>query len=616
MHEDELGGPVDMALRVGEAGPLERRRAAVRARVAAVRFIVGSAIFAVIVAAGCGFAAFAAARVSDAHDAEIHRTALREAVADYRGLLDVHSERFLRLLERSSGIETLRFEADLADDHGEAQPVIGRDGRIAGVLTWQPATPMTDLVRHGMPVMIVIAFALFGLAGFALHQLRRSRTQLALSEARARTAAEQDPLTGLPNRAKMAALVERAVEACRGDDAVAYGLMGLSRVDAVVSAYGQGSADEILQATARRLRDSLPDGASCGHVGPHELAVLMTGTTDAAMTMRAIIAAASQPHWLDTVVHVDVHAGLARAPADAATGDELMRRAELALRDAQTKAPGTLIAFAPALDAQASTSQFIRRELPRALGAGALDVHYQPIVAADGSGVTGVEALLRWTHRERGAIPPADFIPVAEQMGLMDALGAFVLRRALDDARRWPGLHVSVNLSPLQVRDRRFVDVVREALAQTGVTPSRLMLEITEGVLIDNPEQMIERIAELHAVGVKIALDDFGAGYSNLGYLQRFNFDKLKVDRSFVSALGESPNASVILQAIVTLGRALGVTVLVEGVETEEQRVLLRLAGCDEMQGFLFARPSPAEAIDGLIERRKAPGRPFTRFAA
>lgn len=580
-----------------------------------MRLIVGSVIFAAIAAAACGVVAFAVAKASDARDAEIHRSALREAVADYRGLLDVHSERFLRLVERSSGIKTLRFETDISGGAGGTQPVIDRHGRIAGVLTWQPATPMTDLVWRGMPLVIAIALALSGLAGFALYQLRRSRRELALSEERARVAAEQDPLTGLPNRATMMALAERAVEARRGDDVVVCGLLGLSRLDAVASAYGQGSADEILQVTARRLRDSLPEGARCGRAGPHEFAVLMTGKIDAAMTMRAAVAAASQPHWLDTVVHVDVHAGTAASPSDAATAEELMRRAELALRDAQAKAPGTLIAFVPALDAKASTSQFIRRELPRALGAGALDVHYQPIVAADGSGVTGVEALLRWTHRERGAIPPADFIPVAEQMGLMDALGAFVLRRALDDARRWSDLYVSVNLSPLQVRDRRFVDVAREALAQTGVAPSRLMLEITEGVLIDNPEQMIERITELHAIGVGIALDDFGAGYSNLGYLQRFNFDKLKVDRSFVSALGESPNAGVILQAIVTLGRALGVTVLVEGVETEEQRVLLRLAGCDEMQGFLFARPSPAEAIDRLIEQRKS-GRSLARSAA
>jgi EAL domain-containing protein (putative c-di-GMP-specific phosphodiesterase class I) len=190
-------------------------------------------------------------------------------------------------------------------------------------------------------------------------------------------------------------------------------------------------------------------------------------------------------------------------------------------------------------------------------------------------------------------------------MGLMDTLGAFVLRRALREAKRWPDLYVAVNLSPLQVRDRRIVDLVREALAESGVPPTRLMLEITEGVLIDNPEEMVRRIEDLHALGVRIALYDFGSGYSNLGYLQRFPLDKLKIDRSFVAALGSSANGGVIIQAMVALGRALGLSVLVEGVETEQQRVLLRLAGCDEMQGFLFAKAGPARAIDRLLAQQR-----------
>jgi EAL domain-containing protein (putative c-di-GMP-specific phosphodiesterase class I) len=197
---------------------------------------------------------------------------------------------------------------------------------------------------------------------------------------------------------------------------------------------------------------------------------------------------------------------------------------------------------------------------------------------------------------------------VAEQMGLMDTLGAFVLRKALQDAKRWPDLYVAVNLSPLQVRDRGIIDVVRAALAESGVSPSRLMLEITEGVLIDNPDEMIRRIEDLHALGVRIALDDFGSGYSNLSYLQRFPLDKLKIDKGFVSALGQSGNGGVIIQAIVALGRALGLSITVEGVETEQQRELLRLAGCDEMQGFLFARPASAKAIDRLIKQSKPSG--------
>jgi len=305
------------------------------------------------------------------------------------------------------------------------------------------------------------------------------------------------------------------------------------------------------------------------------------------------------------VVRVSAHAGHAEAPRHAATRGELARRAELALRAAARKGPGSIVAFDPSIDADSTDQKFIRRELPRALSANELELHYQPIVTAKGTRIVGVEALLRWNHAARGAIAPATFIPVAEQMGLMDALGDFVLRRALYEAQRWPGLYVAVNLSPVQVRDHGIVDLVRSALAESGVPPQRLMLEITEGVLIDNPDEMLKRIEDLHALGVGIALDDFGSGYSNLGYLQRFPLDKLKIDRSFVATLGQSANGGVIVQAIVALGRALGLSVLVEGVETEEQRVLLRLAGCDEMQGFLFARPAPANAIDKLLAQGK-----------
>ena len=206
----------------------------------------------------------------------------------------------------------------------------------------------------------------------------------------------------------------------------------------------------------------------------------------------------------------------------------------------------------------------------------------------------------------RGAIPPATFVPVAEQMGLMGTLGAFVLRRALQDAKRWP----ETSTSRSTCRRCRCATADRRAGAlgagRERRRAARLMLEITEGVLIDNPDEMAKRIEDLHALGVRIALDDFGSGYSSLGYLQRFPFDKLKIDRSFVAALGRSANGGVIIQAIVALGRALGLTVLVEGVETEEQRVLLRLAGCDEMQGFLFAKPAPAQAIDRLLAQGQA----------
>jgi EAL domain-containing protein (putative c-di-GMP-specific phosphodiesterase class I) len=257
------------------------------------------------------------------------------------------------------------------------------------------------------------------------------------------------------------------------------------------------------------------------------------------------------------------------------------------------------------METEFEEQRFIKRELGRALAARDFDVHYQPIVTAEGNAIVGLEALLRWNHPTRGAIPPARFIPIAEQAGMMDQLGEFVLRRALCDATRWPSLYVAVNLSPMQVRDRKFVDLVAAVLAESRIAPSRLVLEVTEGVLIDNPEAAKSRLDDLRALGLKLALDDFGSGYSSLTYLQRLPFDKLKVDRGFVAALDHSANAGVI-QAIIALGRALNLSILVEGIETEEQRALVRLAGCDEMQGYLFAKPAPREEIDRIWAGAKA----------
>jgi predicted signal transduction protein with EAL and GGDEF domain len=363
------------------------------------------------------------------------------------------------------------------------------------------------------------------------------------------------------------------------------------------------------------LKQVLPVHAMCGRIASDTFAMVLTAAPD--VDIEGILCASLQsiarPHWVDNVVRISAHAGFAQAPGHATTRGEPTRRANLALRTAAKKGPGSIVGFDIAIDTTSNDQKFIHRELPRAISANELEVHYQPIVSSQGGRMVGVEALLRWTHATRGAIQPTTFIPIAEQMGLMDTIGAFVLHRTLQDARQWPDdLYVAVNLSPLQVRDRSIVDMVRSALAESGVAPSRLVLEITEGVLIHDPDEMVKRINDLHALGVRVALDDFGSGYSNLAYLQRFPLDKLKIDRSFVAALGRSSNDGVIIQAIVALGRALGLSVLVEGVETEHQRVLLRLAGCDEMQGFLFARPAPAKAIDKLLVQAKQGGRPLS----
>ncbi|MGA9561491.1 MAG: GGDEF domain-containing phosphodiesterase, partial [Pseudolabrys sp.] len=440
------------------------------------------------------------------------------------------------------------------------------------------------------------------------------RREFALREVEAARAGDEDKLTGLPNHAKTLELLDLALAEQADHDWTTFALIELDGMVDVAAQHGVLGSDDLIVAVARRLKEALPFHAICGRIASDKFAVALTADPDidAGAIIRTALESIARPHWVDTVVRVTAHAGFAQAPCHANTRGELTRRADLALRAAAKRGPGAIVMFDLSIDTVSTDQKFIHRELPRALSANELELYYQPIVASHGGRMVGVEALLRWNHATRGTITPATFIPVAEQMGLMDAIGAFVLRRALQEAKRWPDdLYVAVNLSPLQVRDNTIVNIVRTALAESAVAPSRLVLEITEGVLIDNPDEMVKRIKDLHGLGVRVALDDFGSGYSNLGYLQRFPLDKLKIDKSFVAALGRSANGGVIIQAIVALGRALGLSVLVEGVETEHQRVLLRLAGCDEMQGFLFAKPAPAKAIDKLLAQAKQGGKPL-----
>ena len=585
-------------------------RAQARRKFSASRLIVLLALVAMgatLISAGVGYGL---AQQSDERLWSEQRGALRNAIAEFRALFGQTREidpRFVRMVEQSARLQDLKFEIEPTPSEREMQPVLDAQGRISGFFTWERTRPMATAMDRLVPFIAGLAIALIGFAGFSLAQLRRAGRDLAASEEQARRAADEDKLTGLPNHAKTLELLDLFLAEHAGHESTTFALIELDGMEDVTAHLGVLGSDELIVAVAERLREAVPPEAVVGRVGSDEFAVMLIADDgiDIEAMLRTVLDSVARPHWFDTVVRVSAHAGFAQAPRHATTRGELTRRAELALRAAAKKGPGSIVAFELAIDTVSTDQKFIHRELPRAISANELELHYQPIIAAHGGRIVGVEALLRWTHATRGPIGPAIFIPVAEQMGLMDTLGAFVLRRALQEAKRWPDLYIAVNLSPLQVRDRTIVDLVRSALAESGVAPSRLMLEITEGVLIDNPEEMVKRIEDLHDLGVRVALDDFGSGYSNLSYLQRFPLDKLKIDRSFVVALGTFANGGVIIQAIVALGRALGLSVLVEGVETEQQRVLLRLAGCDEMQGFLFAKPAPAATIDRLLTQQK-----------
>jgi diguanylate cyclase (GGDEF)-like protein len=558
---------------------------------------------ALIVCAGLGYVL--ASQSDDAVEAERRRslTAMIETLQRVSpGFVDV-DPKLIADIERASGLNDLRFEAEPAAGNRDMQSVLDSNGRILGWFSWEPERPATAMMHRLLPLATLIALGLGGFAALAMWQLNRLGYKLARSEQQVQKLECEDALTGLPNHNYFFELFDEVLATRKDGETLAFLSLDLDGFDEVNDVLGYGGGDEILMEIGGRLAQAMPEGTIVGRLGSDEFGLLARiDDPDAVLQMahglRQVVA---RPIWANQAIHVAAGIGCAVSPRDGTVREELTRRADLALRAAKRRGRGSAVAFAPEMEAEFQERRFIKREIARSLAGRAFELHYQPIVAAETGAITGVEALLRWNHPTRGAIPPSVFIPIAEEAGLMDRLGEFVLRRAIADAERWPGLYVSVNLSPLQVRDRAFIDLVASVLADSGFEHSRLVLEVTEGVLIDNPEETQARLSELRALGVRLALDDFGSGYSNLGYLQHLPFDKLKIDRSFVASLDKSANAGVIIQAMVTLGRALGMGVVIEGVETEEQRVLLRLAGCNEMQGYLFAKPTTADAISRLV---------------
>ena len=564
-----------------------------------------------LVLIACSIAALSATRQDDARRAAQQYEALQAALGEPQAA-GTDSGRFdssgIALIARRSGLDDLRLDADLTSDRGrQVQSLHDAQGRIIGWLSWAPDRALSGAMQWWWSTALVIAVMLALAGAVAFGATRRLAASLRRSTASLRKLATQDPLTGLYNRHVTLGRLDDLL-AARAHGRVIFALLDIDSFHEINDSLGWAGGDMMLVSIVERIKAWLPDGAVFGRVQDDEFAVLVDGGNAESATELAdrVATALAAPIFMDQVWQISVSMGVAQAPDDGSTGDELNRRAALALRAAKRTGRGTVRRFAPQIQEEQSERRFFLRELETAIRDEAFDVHYQPVVAAEGSGIVGVEALLRWTHPTRGAIPPSMFIPLAEGSGLMTELGEIALRRALSDGARWPNLFVSVNLSPVQMRSRGLVDLVGSVLAETGMPASRVVLEITEGVLIDNPEETQIKLEALRALGVATALDDFGTGYSSLNYLQKFPFDRLKIDRSFVASLGAIGNSGAIIQAIVTLGHALGMKVLAEGVETTEQRVLLRLAGCDEMQGYLFAKACPAEQIDRIVSRPAA----------
>jgi diguanylate cyclase (GGDEF)-like protein len=372
---------------------------------------------------------------------------------------------------------------------------------------------------------------------------------------------------------------------------------------------GHHVGDELLKTVAARIRSCIGDTDLVARLGGDEFAVIQTGVgniSDVVEFVTRIHDAIREPYQcLGHQLSTDASIGIALAPQGGTDLDQLIKNADLAMYAAKADGRRTHRFFEPAMDAIAKARLTMEQDLRQALADGGFEIHYQPLVDLRHNEVTGCEALLRWRHPERGMISPAEFIPVAEDTGLINELGEWVLRTACAEAASWPDhIRIAVNVSPVQLKCQTLALKIIGALAASGLPASRLEIEITEAVLIRDDEAALAILHQLRTIGVRIALDDFGTGYSSLSYLKRFPFDKIKIDRCFISDIAEIDGSSAIVQAVVNIAAARNMTTTAEGVETVEQQELLRTLGCTEMQGYLFSAAKPGPEVRKLFGPR------------
>jgi diguanylate cyclase (GGDEF)-like protein len=449
------------------------------------------------------------------------------------------------------------------------------------------------------------------------HGWRRRHEQLR-AESRARYLSEHDVLSGALNRTSFHAALHEAARSCSaGGTLVTAGAAGrvgqspglallmidIDDFNGVNDLLGTTGADAVLREATRRLHALVRQGDLLARLGGDVFAILQSGvgSLDDVQALAARIAQAlAEPMVIDGQrIGNTVCIGAARLDVDAASADELLQKADAALARAKASGRARISLYDAALDRQLEDRRELLRELRSAAADGSLSMHYQALHDADGRTLLGYEALMRWKHPRRGMVPPSLFIPLAEESGLIEELGRWALERACAEAASWPApLSVSVNLSAAQFRGASdLVAVVEGALAKAGLPAKRLVLEITESLLMTDTEGVMNTLARLSKLGVAIAMDDFGTGYSSLAYLWRFPFDKLKIDRAFTQGLAHDEKVLLIVRSIVSLAHSLGIRVNAEGVETESQMSALQNMGCDEMQGFLLSRPMPPETL-------------------
>ena len=419
-----------------------------------------------------------------------------------------------------------------------------------------------------------------------------------------------DGLTGLPNRKLFVQQLDEALSLRQADDRILVAYVDLDDFKVVNDTLGHPAGDALLRETATHLRKHLPQ-AKVARFGGDQFAVLIKGIDpgrNLAALADEIQACVARPvdlggHQADSSASI----GIAVAPGDGEDGITLMKHADLALYRAKRDGKANHHFFEPSLDEQARRRREMELDLRLAIRDGGFELYFQPLYDLRVDCLQGFEALIRWPHPTKGMISPGEFIPLAEETGLILPIGEWVVREACRIARAWPdNLSVAVNISPKQFLAPGLATTIMQALSTTGLSPERLELEITESVFIANVEKTLGTLHSLRDVGVRIALDDFGTGYSSLSYLRSFPFDKVKIDRSFVQDLAQEGNAHAVIRAITTLAEALGMDTLAEGVELPEQMEILRREGCQYIQGFLLSEPIPSAGVDELFDQMAA----------
>lgn len=500
-------------------------------------------------------------------------------------------------------------QVQMDDVDEQAQIDLNNDvGQYVASLTWTPDMPGTSLGLKLLPPTLVVIVMFFLVMALFHRRSWRAAQELIASEARASHLAYHDPLTGLPNRVMFFDRLGVALDRLRrGGSPIAVHCLDLDRFKDVNDTFGHQIGDELIVAASKRIAEVCRRSDTFARLSGDEFAIVQLDATPhaAARLAERIVEAISQPMDLSSGrVHVSCSIGVNMVSEGEVAAADALRHADLALYRSKNNGRAQYSFFEPEMDAAMRMRREIESELREALHNGELQMVYQP-QADRQDRIAGVEALLRWNHPVRGDISPTMFVPIAEECGLINELGMYTLREAFRDSRKWDGLKVAINISAAQLRMVDFPVRVAELLKECNVDARTFELEITEGLLLGDDPVTHGVLRELRQMGFSIALDDFGTGYSSLSYLQRYPIDKIKIDRSFIAALGVEQESVAVVQAIIKLAHALNLDVIAEGVETQGQRDQLIDIGCEEIQGYLYSRPVDADHI-GTMYGRKA----------